>query len=397
MMNLHVQDLLNDFEYEVRQGKYKKMDYQIWRSLNIQRNSPVEIQISKDLNSVDIWPEAEITLTVGGLDYTFDAWDRSFGEFLNDFMAIELKMDSSGFDALSAATASASKSIQSSCEALNSIRDAYSSVYNRDDWGTTATSISSNFYEKQPTVEITEKGLKINGQSLNEVIDEALCNSINRKENNNMNLFKNFDFGSCANDNVKVSMYGVAVKNANGTWVSYDPKTGNVIDVDILNFDAKYLYKMPVAIKDVKPGDVVIHNRKPMFVVNIDGSKLDVIDPAAGEEKIVLLTKSMFGFDFVTKVVNFLGNISAGASEDAPFGNILPLMLLADGGNKDDLLPLMFLMGGGKCDMTNPMFLYALMSDKGNNKDNLLPFMLFTNGQGIAYGKYEDCDRVAEH
>ena len=51
MMNLYVQDLLNDFEYKVKQGHYKKMDYQIWRSLNVQRNSPVEIQISKDLNS----------------------------------------------------------------------------------------------------------------------------------------------------------------------------------------------------------------------------------------------------------------------------------------------------------------------------------------------------------
>ena len=76
MMNLYVQDLLNDFEYEVKQGHYKKMDYQTWRSLNVQRSSPVEIQISKDLNSVDIWPEAEITLIVGGMGYVFDAWDR---------------------------------------------------------------------------------------------------------------------------------------------------------------------------------------------------------------------------------------------------------------------------------------------------------------------------------
>ena len=116
MMNLYVQDLLNDFEYEVKQGHYKKMDYQIWRSLNVQRSSPVEIQISKDLNSVDIWPDAEITLIVGGLTYTFDVWDRSFGEFLNEFMQIEL--NSKPFDTLSAATEAASNAIKSSCDVL---------------------------------------------------------------------------------------------------------------------------------------------------------------------------------------------------------------------------------------------------------------------------------------
>lgn len=209
----------------------------------------------------------------------------------------------------------------------------------------------------------------------------------NGKENDSMNLFKNFDFGSCENDNVKMSMYGVAVKNATGTWVSYDAKTESVIDVDILNFDAKYLYKMPVAIKDVKVGDVVIHNRKPMFVTVVEGGKLGAIDPAAGEEKVILLTKSMFGFDFVTKVVNLFGDLSSTASADAPFGNMLPLMLLADGDKSDDMLPLMFAMNGGKFDMSNPMMLYFLMKDN-KNKD-ILPFMFFANGQGIAFGKTE--------
>lgn len=96
----------------------------------------------------------------------------------------------------------------------------------------------------------------------------------------------------------------------------------------------------------------------------------------------------MFGFDFVTKVVNFLGNISAGASEDAPFGNILPFMLLADGGNADDVLPLMFLANGcGNFDMSNPMMLYLLAKDN-KNKD-ILPFMFFANAQGIGFGKTE--------
>ena len=375
MMNLYVQDLLNDFEYEVKQGHYKKMDYQTWRSLNVQRSSPVEIQISKDLNSVDIWPEAEITLIVGGMEYVFDAWDRSFGEFLNEFMQIEL--NGKPFDTLSAATASASNAIQSSYNALNGFNKAYSSYAWSD--STTSVGISNNFYEKKPTVEINEKGLKINGQYVEDIIDEATGNSMkNRKENDNMNLFKGFDFGSCENDNVKMSMYGIAVKNATGTWVSYDPNSGNIIDVDILNFDAKYLYKMPVAIKDVAEGEVIIHNRKPMFVSKVEGSKILAIDPAAGEEKVVILTRNIFGFDFVTKVVNLFGNLSTTANADAPFGNILPLMLLSDSNKSDDMLPLIFAMNGGKFDMSNPMMLYFLM--KNDNNSDMLPLLMLANG-----------------
>ena len=391
MMNLYVQDLLNDFEYEVRQGHYKKMDYGTWRSLNDKRSSLATIEITRDLYSDAEFPDDEITLVVDGLSYVFDGWDRSFGEFLNEFITMELKLDSYGFDALSAATASASKSTS---ELLNSIQDTYSSVYSRDDWGT-ATSISSNFYEKQPTVEITEKGLRVNGQSLNEVIDEALCNSINGKEKDNMDLIKNFDFGSCAKDNVKVSMYGIAVKNANGTWVSYNPKTGDVMDVDILNFDGKYLYKMPVALKDIKSGDVVIHNRKPMFVSKVEGGKILAIDPAAGEEKVIMLTKNMFGFDFATKVVNLFEGFTGGASADTPFGNMLPLMLMSNSeGKTDDMLPLMFMMNGGNMDMSNPMMMYFLMKDnKGDN--DMLPFLLMSNFSGNC-NCHCDCDRDRE-
>ena len=390
MMNLHVQDLLNEFEYEVRQGNFEKMDYRVWRDLNAQRSSPASIKVSKALYSPDAISDTEIILVIKGREYVFDVWDRSFGEFLNEFMAIELKMDSSGFDALSAVTASASKSTS---ELLNSIQDNYSSVYSRDDWGTTATSISSNFYKKQPTVEITEKGLKINGQSLNEVIDEALCNSINGKEKDNMDLIKNFDFGSCANDRVKVSMYGIAVQNAAGTWVSYDPKTGDVVDVDILNFDGKYLYKMPVALKDIKSGDVVIHNRKPMFVSKVEGGKILAIDPAAGEEKVIMLTKNMFGFDFATKVINLFEGFTSGVSADAPFGNMFPLMMLADNKNSD-MLPFMLMMNGSKMDSFNPMMMYFLMKDnKGDN--DMLPFLLMSNFSGNC-NCHCDCDRDRE-
>jgi hypothetical protein len=205
-----------------------------------------------------------------------------------------------------------------------------------------------------------------------------------------MNLFKGFDFGSCENDNVKMSMYGLAVKNATGSWVSYDAKTKTIIDVDILNFDGgKYMYKMPVALKDVAIGDVVIHNRKPVFVTAVasegDG-RISAVDPAAGEEKIILLTRSPFGFDFVTKVVSLFEGFADGASKDSPFGNILPFILMNDSHGSNDLLPLLFMVNGGKIDMSNPMMLYFLAKGTNGSSD-ALPFLFLANGSGFAYGR----------
>lgn len=385
--------IMNDFAAEVKKGKYKKIDYPTWREL---KESPDDWEIDIECNLYNYSEEnsSYATISWDGCEdypYEFSINDGSLGEYIKtlfDFYNDPLGFNSSTFynaiDKASEAAAKAGVAIRNAAQACNW------TASNSND--RTATSISNNFYEKQPTVEISEKGLKINGQSLNEIIDDVTGVSI-RKENDNMNLFKGFNFGSCENDNVKMSIYGIAVKNANGTWVSYDPKTESVVDVDILNFDAKYLYKMPVAIKDVKVGDTIIHCRKPMFVTSIDAGKLLVIDPAAGEEKVVLLTKSMFGFDFVTKVVNLFGNCFNSASEDQPFGNMLPLMLLADGGKENDMLPLVFAMNGGKFDMSNPMMLYFLTKD--NKTDNMLPLMFAMNGNlfGSHECKCEGCSR----
>ena len=162
---------------------------------------------------------------------------------------------------------------------------------------------------------------------VNKVLNEqnTFNNNVdNKKGNNKMKAF-NFDFGPCTNDNIRMSMYGLAVKNANGTWVSYNPESKEIIDVDIFNFDGgKFLYKMPVAIKDVKVGDIVIHARKAMFVIDVSETGMTAIDPQAGEEKKILLTKSPFNFNYATKVVSLFNMTSNAPTPDAPFGNMLP-------------------------------------------------------------------------
>ena len=201
--------------------------------------------------------------------------------------------------------------------------------------------------------------------------------TINKEENKTM---FNFDFGPVNDKVCRISAYGIAIKNKAGTYVSYNPKEDSIVDVDVFNFGgaSNFIYKMPVALKDVKVGDVILHLNVPMFVVGIGdcGKSISAVDPVAGERKLIMPARSPFGFDFVTKVVNFIeGAFSDAASADSPFGNMWMLMALSgDNGGANgikDYLPLMMLSQGGNID---PMMAMVLMS---NNKDTnaVLPLM----------------------
>lgn len=220
---------------------------------------------------------------------------------------------------------------------------------------------------------------------INKVLNEqnTFNNNVDDKKGNKKMKAFNFDFGPCTTDNIRMSMYGLAVKNANGTWVSYNPESKEIIDVDIFNFDGgKFLYKMPVAIKDVKVGDIVIHNRKAMFVVDVSETGMTAIDPQAGEEKKILLTKSPFGFNFATKVVSLFNMTSDAPTPDAPFGNMLPFLMMSENSGEFDMNTMLMLsMMGGQSGMDfskNPMMMYFLMKDS-KNADDLLPLMFMGN------------------
>ena len=208
-------------------------------------------------------------------------------------------------------------------------------------------------------------------------LEKTVNDMAKKEEKKDMDKMFNFDFGKVTSDAVRVSMYGIAVKSVDGRYVSYDAKSHSVMDVDIVNMPAgDFLYKMPVAIKDVKAGDVVIHNRTPMFVVEVHDSTLKVVDVREGTEKEIYLTKSPFGFNFATKVVSLMDMSGAKADESNPFGNMLPFMLMSNGKDFDPMM--LMLMNGGKMDMSNPMMLYFLMKD--GNKNDAIPFMLMGMG-----------------
>ena len=200
------------------------------------------------------------------------------------------------------------------------------------------------------------------------------------KEKEKENMF-NFDFGTCENANIRMSLYGLAVKNTSGSWVAYDATKGSIVDVDILNFEGgKYFYKIPTALKDVAAGQVIIHNRVPMIVIDAeDKNNIIAVDPVAGEKKIILPTKSPFGFEFVTRVVSMFDMCGAKpeANAENPFGNILPFLFMD--GNKDIDPMMLMCMSGGKMDMSNPMMMYFLFKD--GNKSDMLPLLFIAQNK----------------
>ena len=136
-----------------------------------------------------------------------------------------------------------------------------------------------------------------------------------------------FEFGPAKN--VAFSPYGLAITDGN-KWITYDANNAQTIDVTGFTFDiGNMIYKMPVAIKDVKIGDLIAHQDKAVFVTEVNDTKLTVVDILASEEKTVIPVSNMFGFNFVTKVVSLM-NLNIGSpNPDQPFGNLMPLMMFS--------------------------------------------------------------------
>lgn len=212
----------------------------------------------------------------------------------------------------------------------------------------------------------------------------------NRKEKENMDMnkmFNGFEFGP-VDDRIKMSPYGMAIRNADGRYVSYDAKTRNIVDVEVFNFENhKLIWKMPVAVSAIAVGDTVIHMKKPMFVTNVTNG-ITVIDIFNGEVKTIVPAQNMFGFNFITKVVslfNFTGDNTPSAEN--PFGNIMPFMLM---GNEDmdmkDFFMMMAVANGGNMNtmFQNPLMFYALMKDSDGVGD-VLPFLMM--GQNGLFGQ----------
>ena len=370
-------DILNDFSFMVDEGDYEKLMYQTWRALHRMRG---------DLQVYWFYPSslrtAEIDIYeiegVAPQKVHLSADDGSFGEFFYERLLTCIE-DYSRYNpskeplmVLNPNEGSVTVAPYLACEMINTA----DSIENA--WKKLATKADVYDFERV-------------SDTINQLCESAWLatpmnnNHTNNKENNVMNF--NFDFGPVNPSLVRMSMYGLAVKNKAGTWVSYNSNSDEIVDVDVLNFDgAKFLYRMPVAIKDITVGDVVIHNSAPMFVVFVpqDGKTLTVVDTINGERKDIMLPRSPFGFNFATKVVNFLGNMMTGANADNPFGNMWMLMAMSgEGKDVNDILPFL-MMNNATAGMDNNMLMFMALSNTKDGSKDMLPWLLMSQSMNAA-------------
>ena len=393
----------NDLKF-TKDGYWKKLPYDEWKELNnalYNKSLSYPSFIYVHIEKYDLYEDIEITLTFpNDKNFYYFTKDKSFGEyFMSDvggyyldneaydkiYLATIIEKNESEADAVTAAIAfdNANASIKTAEIGLSYNKIDTERLYIDNSVSTFTTDFNN---AKLGVIARTSSDVSPSVSCINNNYNTTYNDIINRieklenkEENKNMKTL-NLDFGPINPSLARLSIYGLAIKSKSGTYVSYDPNSRDIIDVDLLNFDgSNYLYKIPVAIKDISVGDVIVHNNTPVFVtlVPTDKKSLFAVDPLNGERKEILLTKSPFGFNYVTKIVNLIGNFfqSADPSEDNPFGNMLPFMLMSNEGG--DMLPLM-LMANGNTNSMNPM-LMAMMFSKDKNMKDMLPFMLMAN------------------
>lgn len=374
--------MLKDFENRVYAGDYKKMPYHMWRDLKkIEETGEVILEWNPDY--IEIFKDHLIHRLMFGeggfadyvADFYLDDWDRwndPYGYWEDGYGNYHTQEEVK--EAVRNATLAAKTTISDYEAAKHIIKADYGScepvlLAGGMSFSETCADVSAHMDTKADLAHVNHIEERVT--ALETKINN---NNENKKENSIMKGF-NFDFGPVNPAAVRMSMHGLAVKNKAGTYVSYDAKNDEIVDVDILNFDgAKYIWKMPVPIKDIAIGDTIVHQNVPMFVVGVSGDKkaLLAVDPVVGERKEIMLTRSPFGFHFATKVVNMLGGMfNSTASAENPFGNMWMLMAMSDE-NKDlkEMLPYMLMANGGMNGM-NPMMFCCLMG-----KENVDPMLM---------------------
>ena len=281
--------------------------------------------------------------------------------------------------------------VEGICNCTSKTATSYTDKINYNPYITTTTG----------TISISSDGITYNGIDLTSKINEFQkeIDKLKTKESEenkmfNFENFKNkFQFGEYKE--AKMSPYGIAFKTLEG-YYAVNTKTMELIDATGLVFDFECVYAMPVAANAVKNGDFILHNRMPVLVrkINPDGS-LECWNIKVHEVVTTLPVKSPFGFNFYTKLVSLVDNMGMTPTDENPFGNIWPLLLMDDKKDNKDMLMLMMLMNqqGGQF---NPMMMYMMMDE---SKSDFLPMMLMMNG-GFNFGMAPTnckCNHSEEH
>ena len=258
------------------------------------------------------------------------------------------------------------------CTSSNTVQNTNTTI----DTGRCNTWTSDTYgYTIQPSQFVTSN--VITKDNLYEELEKCIKEHSKKKEDKTdmKNIFD--QFGPITDGSIALSIKGMAVRNPAGKYVAYDADAEEMYDVDILHFDIKtpIFFKVPVAISAIEFGDIIIHNDSHYcYIIDGDGKQFTVIDITNSEQRIILPQKSPFGFNFVTKVISLI-NPGITADKDNPFGNIMPMIMLAGNLDSKDMLPFLLMNQNNLNFQQNPLLLYFLTK----NNNDFLPFLLMNS------------------
>ncbi|MCM1269422.1 MAG: hypothetical protein NC247_02185 [Ruminococcus flavefaciens] len=147
---------------------------------------------------------------------------------------------------------------------------------------------------------------------------------------------------------------GLAVKRADGDYVSYDPVSGKIVNSMqfVINNDTigKFIFLMPMA--QLQAGDIIKNNKTYYYVREIYNGGVKVISLNSGaHSNIVEEQNIIFGTTMYSKVVSLFNMAGGQQATGGMFGQFNPIMLMAlmdkseDGdGNGMDFMEAMVMM-----------------------------------------------------
>lgn len=182
------------------------------------------------------------------------------------------------------------------------------------------------------------------------------------------NIMKNVKFGQLNTDKVAYSMQGMAFKSSDGDYLVYK-KDQPAVNVNEFVIEMP-LFVMPVPLKDLQVGDIICRGEDFVLVDSIGETYITAINTDKSEIVTIVPQVNMFGFSFYSKVVAPT-NLFGEATQDNPFGNILPLLMMDNEDNDSSAFGMMMLMS-------------QMNGGKGMNMDftKMAPFFLLGNQNG---------------
>ena len=206
-----------------------------------------------------------------------------------------------------------------------------------------------------------------------------------KKEDNSMKMNMNEIFGGhigrYSNCHIKYSPKGLAFLTDNDTYVVYNVDTLAATDVANLVMDVP-TYGIPVALKDLKKGDIVIYNEVYYLVRAVTDTHISAIHVKRGIIENLIPKTSIFGFSFYIKIVTPMENFKPDSSN--PFNSILPFLLFEDGDDSNSMndIIMMSMMSGGT--VNSSMLPLMMMNKNGGDKTDLLMMMMLMGNNPFA-------------